>query len=96
MARNVQPSSACAGHGARIVGKRARSAAGPGPHVMAASTLDADKVLCLEGEEVGKVKEIMLDVRRYPCGRRTLAPCQLVTIDRTAIRSARPHPSPRG
>ena len=63
MARNAQPSPASTDHGAGIVGKTARSAAGPGPHVMAASTLEADRVLCLEGEEVGKVKEIMLDVR---------------------------------
>lgn len=37
--------------------------AGPGPDVMAASTLDGDKVLSSEGEDVGKIKEIMLDVR---------------------------------
>ena len=63
MARNVQPSGATTRQGARIVGKGSRSAAGPGPHVMAASTLDGDKILCTEGDEVGKVKEIMLDVQ---------------------------------
>jgi sporulation protein YlmC with PRC-barrel domain len=47
--------------GARIVG-RERPASGPGPDVMAASTLDSDRVLSSDGDEVGKVKDIMLDV----------------------------------
>jgi len=51
------------GNGARIVGKGRVSAAGPGPDVMAASTLDSDRVLSSDGEEVGKIKEIMLDVQ---------------------------------
>ncbi|PMS15304.1 photosystem reaction center subunit H [Trinickia dabaoshanensis] len=49
--------------GARIVGKGPETAAGPGPDVMAASTLDGDKILSTDGEEIGKVKEIMLDVQ---------------------------------
>ncbi|WP_206956980.1 PRC-barrel domain-containing protein [Trinickia acidisoli] len=49
--------------GARIVGKGSETAAGPGPDVMAASTLDGDRILSTDGEEVGKVKEIMLDVQ---------------------------------
>jgi sporulation protein YlmC with PRC-barrel domain len=49
--------------GAKIVGARNASAAGPGPEVMAASTLDGDKVLSSEGDDLGKVKDIMLDVR---------------------------------
>lgn len=49
------------GNGARIVG-REPSGTGPGPDVMAASTLDSDRVLSSDGAEVGKVKEIMLDV----------------------------------
>ena len=49
--------------GARIVGKGTETASGPGPDVMAASTLDGDKILSTDGEEVGKVKEIMLDVQ---------------------------------
>lgn len=52
-----------AGTGARIVGKGSATAAGPGPDVMAASTLDSDRVLSSDGEEVGKIKEIMLDVQ---------------------------------
>ena len=46
----------------RIVGKGSTSAEGPGPYVMAASTLDGDKVMSSDGEDVGKIKEIMLDV----------------------------------
>jgi sporulation protein YlmC with PRC-barrel domain len=57
----TNPSTAT-GQGASIVGKGGSTAAGPGPHVMAASTLDGNKILCMEGEDVGKVKEIMLDV----------------------------------
>lgn len=45
----------------RIVGKGSATAEGPGPYVMAASTLEGDKVLCSDGNEVGKIKEIMLD-----------------------------------
>lgn len=49
--------------GAKIVGAGGASAAGPGPEVMAASTLDGDKVLSIEGDDIGKIKDIMLDVR---------------------------------
>jgi sporulation protein YlmC with PRC-barrel domain len=49
--------------GATIVGKGASTAAGPGPDVMAASTLDDNPVLSSDGHDVGSVKEIMLDVR---------------------------------
>jgi len=48
--------------GARIVGRDRSATPGPGPEVMAASTLDGDRVLSSDGDEVGKVKEIMLDV----------------------------------
>ena len=47
---------------ANIVGKGAATADGPGPDVMAASTLDGNNVLSSEGDDVGKIKEIMLDV----------------------------------
>jgi sporulation protein YlmC with PRC-barrel domain len=46
----------------RIVGKGSATAEGPGPYVMAASTLEGDKVLSSDGDDVGKIKEIMLDV----------------------------------
>ncbi|AOJ07892.1 PRC-barrel domain-containing protein [Burkholderia mayonis] len=47
----------------RIIGKGRATAAGPGPDVMAAGTLDGDKVYTTDGDDVGKIKEIMLDVR---------------------------------
>jgi sporulation protein YlmC with PRC-barrel domain len=48
--------------GARIVGKSGGSL-GPGPELMTAATLDGDKVLSNDGHDIGKVKDIMLDVR---------------------------------
>src|SRR5258707_15016238 len=36
---------------------------GPGPEVMAPSTLEDTKVITSDGEDVGKISEIMLDVR---------------------------------
>jgi sporulation protein YlmC with PRC-barrel domain len=45
-----------------IVGKGAATAAGPGPEIMAASSLDGNNVISADGDEVGKIKEIMLDV----------------------------------
>src|ERR1700686_402073 len=36
---------------------------GPGPDVMAAATLDGNKVMSADGEHVGKISDIMLDVR---------------------------------
>ncbi|WP_321795510.1 MULTISPECIES: PRC-barrel domain-containing protein [unclassified Burkholderia] len=48
---------------ARIVGDRGRSAGGPGPDVMAASTLEDDRVLTLDGDDIGKITNIMLDIR---------------------------------
>ncbi|WP_042290534.1 PRC-barrel domain-containing protein [Paraburkholderia mimosarum] len=56
-------SAAPSGNGARIVGRDRSASEGPGPEVMAASTLDGDRVLSSDGDEVGKVKEIMLDVK---------------------------------
>jgi sporulation protein YlmC with PRC-barrel domain len=48
--------------GARIVGKGSATADGPGPDVMAAATLDGNRVVSSDGEEIGKIKDIMLDV----------------------------------
>ena len=58
MANTIPSSSRSMGDngGARIVGKGSETAAGPGPEVMAASTLDSDRVLSSDGEEVGKIK----------------------------------------
>lgn len=47
--------------GANIVGTGVGD--GPGPDVMAASTLDGNKVMSSDGEQVGKITSIMLDVR---------------------------------
>jgi sporulation protein YlmC with PRC-barrel domain len=47
--------------GAKIVGSGRGE--GPGPDVMAAATLDGNKVMSADGEHVGKISDIMLDVR---------------------------------
>jgi uncharacterized protein YrrD len=47
--------------GAKIVGTGVGE--GPGPEVMRAATLAGNKVVTSDGEHVGKVSEIMLDVR---------------------------------
>ncbi|AOJ15829.1 PRC-barrel domain-containing protein [Burkholderia vietnamiensis] len=48
---------------AGIVGDDGRSTCGPGPDVMAAGTLEDDRVLTIDGDDIGKVTHIMLDVR---------------------------------
>jgi sporulation protein YlmC with PRC-barrel domain len=50
--------------GARIVG--GERGAGPGPYVMAADTLQGDDVVNAQGEDLGVIKSIMIDV---PSGR---------------------------
>ncbi|WP_321950716.1 PRC-barrel domain-containing protein [Paraburkholderia bannensis] len=50
--------------GARIVGAGSHASDGPGPYVMAASTLEGDHVYSSDNEEIGKIKEIMLDVQQ--------------------------------
>ncbi|MDE1179065.1 PRC-barrel domain-containing protein [Paraburkholderia sp.] len=47
--------------GANIVGGGMGD--GPGPDIMAAATLDGNKVMSSDGEDVGKISDIMLDVR---------------------------------
>lgn len=49
----------------RIVGGREPSE-GPGPEIMAADTLEGDDVVNAQGEDLGKIKDIMIDV---PSGR---------------------------
>jgi sporulation protein YlmC with PRC-barrel domain len=51
--------------GANIVGGRA-DGSGPGPEVMAADTLEGDDVFASDGEKIGDIKDIMIDV---PTGR---------------------------
>ena len=48
--------------GAQTARTNADSSDGPGPHVMAAATLDGHAVLSADGDDVGKIKEIMLDL----------------------------------
>jgi sporulation protein YlmC with PRC-barrel domain len=47
--------------GADIVGSDIGE--GPGPDVMAAGTLEGNKVMSADGEDVGEISDIMLDVR---------------------------------
>ena len=49
---------------ASIVGDRTFDHGGPGPDVMGATTLAGDSVRNIAGEDLGKVEDIMLDVRR--------------------------------
>src|SRR5262245_21126308 len=37
---------------------------GPGPRLMSASTLEGDKVINRQGEDLGEIDEIMIDVPR--------------------------------
>ena len=62
----VPPATGTATGGAKIVGGRGSSHGGPGPHVMAASTLEGNDVVNRADETLGEVKEFMLDV---PSGR---------------------------
>ena len=50
-------------HGARILGGEDH-AGGPGPAVMAADTLEGDRVVDRAGAELGIIEEIMIDVQR--------------------------------
>jgi sporulation protein YlmC with PRC-barrel domain len=50
--------------GARIIG--GERGEGPGPYVMAADTLEGDDVVNAQGEKLGEIKSIMIDV---PSGR---------------------------
>jgi sporulation protein YlmC with PRC-barrel domain len=59
---NLTNQSATEG-GAQIARTNGDPADGPGPDVMAAATLDGNTVLSADGDDVGKIKEIMLDVR---------------------------------
>jgi sporulation protein YlmC with PRC-barrel domain len=55
--------STTAPEGARIVGGESNHS-GPGPEVMAADTLEGDKVVNTRGEDLGTIEEIMIDVQR--------------------------------
>ncbi|MEX3934265.1 PRC-barrel domain-containing protein [Paraburkholderia phymatum] len=47
---------------AQVTRTSTKPADGPGPDVMAAAALDGNTVLSADGDDVGKIKEIMLDV----------------------------------
>lgn len=49
------------GGGASVVGGH-QNFSGPGPQVMAARTLEGDRVLNRHGEDLGEIQDIMLDV----------------------------------
>ena len=49
--------------GARIVGGEGNTS-GPGPEVMAADTLQGDKVVNAKNEDLGTIEDIMIDVQR--------------------------------
>ncbi len=53
-----------AGQGARIAGtKHLDDHSGPGPEIMAASSFEGETVVNTQGETIGEIEEIMLDVR---------------------------------
>jgi sporulation protein YlmC with PRC-barrel domain len=49
--------------GARIIGGEG-NVSGPGPEIMAADTLQGDRVVNLQDEDLGTIDDIMLDVQR--------------------------------
>ena len=56
--------SAAASEGARIAGTRhLDDHSGPGPEVMAASSFEGETVMNPQGDMLGEIEEIMLDVR---------------------------------
>jgi len=59
---NLDTTSTLRKEGARIVGGY-ENRSGPGPELMTASTLSGDEVLNRAGDKLGKIDEIMLDVR---------------------------------
>jgi sporulation protein YlmC with PRC-barrel domain len=60
--QKMNPAAAATGQGAQIVGSGKKKPTGPGPQVMAASTLEGDDVVNVAGEKLGTIDEIMLDV----------------------------------
>lgn len=57
----LDPQGTAPGGGAQIVGSGADE--GPGPDLTAAATLDGNPVTSSDGEHVGKITDILLDVR---------------------------------
>lgn len=50
--------------GAHIIGSPEAKTRGPGPEVMAANTLEGNEVFNSQGEKLGTIEAIMLDVRQ--------------------------------
>jgi len=61
MGSSIPGSTVYTGAKAGIVGGRS-SSDGPGPEIMAASTLQGNSVVNKLGEDLGKIKEVMIDV----------------------------------
>ena len=62
MSLSTNPPQGNQPQGARIVQRQAGENAGPGPDVMAAETLQGDDVINHQGEKLGSIEDIMLDV----------------------------------
>ncbi len=62
MGLSTNPPSGSQPQGARIVQRQADDRSGPGPEVMAAETLQGDDVINHQGEKLGSIEDIMLDV----------------------------------
>lgn len=58
---SIQPPQGTSSSQARIVG--GVPGEGPGPEVMTADSLEGDDVINARGEDLGEIKEIMIDVR---------------------------------
>lgn len=65
MASSTFSGSGMSGNQAQVVGGEANTS-GPGPEIMAADTLEGDDVVNTKGEDLGNIKDIMIDV---PSGR---------------------------
>src|ERR1051325_12069608 len=59
----VPSGSSTGARGARVVGGQDNTS-GPGPEVMAADTLEGDRVVNREGDDLGSIQDIMIDVQR--------------------------------
>ncbi len=56
------PSGSQSPQGAQIMQRQPDDHSGPGPNVMAAETLQGDDVINLQGDKLGTIEDIMLDV----------------------------------
>jgi sporulation protein YlmC with PRC-barrel domain len=61
--REAAPSARMGMPGARVVGGEGNTS-GPGPEVMAADTLEGDRVVNRRNEDLGTIQDIMIDVQR--------------------------------